>query len=1390
MPSGRRGQITAIFLIFISLYSWGQLSEDFSDGDFTNAPVWTGDSDLFIVDNGILRSNSPDAANYFLSTSSSLVDDAQWEFWINLDFATSGANYVDVYLMADSEDLSAVENGYFLRFGETEDEISFYKEVAGSESVLIDGPDGELGSSNNIYRVRMQRTAGGVWTLELDEDDTGTFEPSGTISDAEINSSTHFGIRIEQSTAASVVNNHFFDDFIIAPIPVDEDPPELVLAEALNENDVRLTFSEPLEEVSAEAASNYFIDGGIGTPASATLEGTPFSSVILNLTTPLTNGETYLVTSSGVADLAGNIATDEAAEFTFFIAEEPESGEVVFNELFPDPNPPVGLPDFEFIEVYNRSDSFFDLENWVLVNTTTERVLNAAVLPPGGYLIICDNDAVNALSAFGEVLGVSSFPALSNGGDSLTLRDATGEVLDIVTYSDDWYGDSDFDEGGYSLERINPTLSCSGAFNWTASQDPSGGTPGTENSVFDDSPDLTPPMVVGFQVPDGETILLNFSESIDESSLDAAIVTMDQGVGVVGLELTGSDQIQVNLDATLEVGVAYSLEVSGLADCEGNSMTDPEVVDILIGETPLSGDLILTEIMADPNPPVGLPEAEYLELFNKSDKTLDLMGCDISGVVFEDPVLMSPGSYLAIASVANAGLFENFEGFVFLDFSTSFLTNGGAELVLTNINGEELDFVEYSDDWYGDPDKDDGGYSLELINPTVACSGAFNWTASSDPAGGSPGLQNSVFNDAPDIAPPNFIDYEVIESNLFEITFSEPLDEGAAQTVEVTISPSIPLVSLSSPRRDKILVELSGELQIGVSYIIDLANVQDCEGNVADIISFEILLGESPLTNEILITEIMADPSPSQGLPEGEYFELYNASEKYIDLLGCELSGLEFHESLIIRPEEYVFFASISGGSNFLLFPDVVLLEDMSTSYLTNGGRELILTNPDGLRIDRVNYDITWYGDPEKEEGGFSLERINLNEPCRGADNWTASVAEQGGTPGEENSVFSLVPDTTPPQVVTVYVLSETLLEIRFDEVLDSISVALTDFIFDPALPISGVSNAPPDYQSVLVTLGAELSVGEVYEVLVSGIADCVGNVNEESDAFSFALPELGEPGDIIINEILFNPRTGGSDFVELYNASQKNIGLQNWVVRNGDLTTRVISEDPLVIFPGQHMVLTEDVGNIITEYPMSGAYGDNFFEVEALPSFNNGEGTVILADAQENPIDRFDYSEDYHLSLLNSFDGVSLERISYTRPTNNAGNWSSAAERVGFATGGFRNSQYLPESRASAQFELEDEVFSPDNDGFEDVLLINYRLDAPGYLATIGIYDRRGRLVRQLENNLLLGTEGTITWDGTSDKSSKARLGPHLILIEIFTPGGNTDTFKLPCVVAGNLSD
>jgi hypothetical protein len=154
----------------------------------------------------------------------------------------------------------------------------------------------------------------------------------------------------------------------------------------------------------------------------------------------------------------------------------------------------------------------------------------------------------------------------------------------------------------------------------------------------------------------------------------------------------------------------------------------------------------------------------------------------------------------------------------------------------------------------------------------------------------------------------------------------------------------------------------------------------------------------------------------------------------------------------------------------------------------------------------------------------------------------------------------------------------------------------------------------------------------------------------------------------------------------------------------------------------------------------------------------------------------------------LNDVNGISLERLDFSRPTDDPTNWHSAAEGVGFATPGYKNSQFNPAEAAAANIEITPEVFSPDNDGIDDVLKISYKFDTPGYVANITIFDPRGRIERKLAQNELLGVEGTFSWDGINEQRQKSRIGIYVIYFEVFNLDGDVLKFKKTCVVASKL--
>jgi len=227
------------------------------------------------------------------------------------------------------------------------------------------------------------------------------------------------------------------------------------------------------------------------------------------------------------------------------------------------------------------------------------------------------------------------------------------------------------------------------------------------------------------------------------------------------------------------------------------------------------------------------------------------------------------------------------------------------------------------------------------------------------------------------------------------------------------------------------------------------------------------------------------------------------------------------------------------------------------------------------------------------------------------------------------------------------------------------------------------------------------------------------------------------------------------------------------------------ISENPLFLEADGYVALNEDPDDILENYPS--ATGENF-PVMNLPSYPNSEGSVILFDQLGELMEQFNYNEDMHFALIDNADGVSLERLSPQRAASDMENWHSASGTVNYATPGYINSQDYTSSAGVSEFSLSAEYISPDNDGYQDVVNIDYLLNEPGHVASISIYNDRGILIRSLYTNQVLGNSGSLTWDGTNDNGEKARTGIHVILVETFDLDGNLQRSRLPVVVATRL--
>jgi lamin tail-like protein len=307
---------------------------------------------------------------------------------------------------------------------------------------------------------------------------------------------------------------------------------------------------------------------------------------------------------------------------------------------------------------------------------------------------------------------------------------------------------------------------------------------------------------------------------------------------------------------------------------------------------------------------------------------------------------------------------------------------------------------------------------------------------------------------------------------------------------------------------------------------------------------------------------------------------------------------------------------------------------------------------------------------------------------------------------------------------------------------------------------------------------------------MVTGLKDCAGNAVGERNYADFGMPQDFDAGDIVINEILFNPRTGGADFVELVNRTAGVIDLKKLYVANANDDNTVndffpVAPSGFLLLPGAYCVITEDPAALAGQYYVP--YPQQVIRCD-MPSFNDDAGVCMLIDLQGKRYDQLNYDDDMHFALLDDKDGVSLERIDFNRSTQDRTNWTSTAGTAGYATPGYRNSQYAGVKQATSALSIEPEIFSPDGDGYNDVVNFSYRFSEPGYTGTLSVYDAKGVLVKQVLRSGILGTSGTFSWDGATEKNDKAAIGIYVAYFEVFNLKGDVKTYKSTLVLGGRL--
>ena len=622
--------------------------------------------------------------------------------------------------------------------------------------------------------------------------------------------------------------------------------------------------------------------------------------------------------------------------------------------------------------------------------------------------------------------------------------------------------------------------------------------------------------------------------------------------------------------------------------------------------------------MADPSPTIGLPEAEYLELFNISQSIINLKTLRLSDATSSITSLpdyeLGLQEYVLLTNTSSILKFgiENKIGVV--GFPS--LGNTKDSLVLSNLSGDIVDRTVYTSDWYGDTQKDDGGYSLELINPVSTCFGKANWKASTAELGGTPGQQNSVFSVAPDVDKPMIVSYDLISLDQITLHFNEPMDSFSVAEGTYTIAnTAVNKVESSEPYFETAIVHFSQKIEKGKVYSFTVSGLKDCSGNEMVNAALDIGLGRKPHDNEILITEIMADPEPVvSNLPNSEYVEIYNSSDDLLSLEGLFFADATSRSPLaaqVIQPKSYLIICPNSSVSDFATHGEAMGLSNWPS--LNNTGEMIGLYSGENL-ISSVNYEVAWHS-AEQKDGGYSLEMKDVTNPCGGRLVWGSSTSPMGGTPGHSNANSESIPDNFGPEIIAAFAKDAHSVTLTFNEPLHFDALETVQITTDPVLEIDELElNQFRD--QVTFSVEDALKSNIIYSITLNKVTDCSENPILKNTT-TFVLPETADSLDLILNEILFDPKSTGVDFVEIYNHSQKNIDLKGWSLAReeaGVLTqVKTISEVHFILKPNDFLALTESAALLQLAYPKSDQ--KHFLEMPSMPTLPNEEGTVVLLD-------------------------------------------------------------------------------------------------------------------------------------------------------------------------------
>jgi hypothetical protein len=637
-----------------------------------------------------------------------------------------------------------------------------------------------------------------------------------------------------------------------------------------------------------------------------------------------------------------------------------------------------------------------------------------------------------------------------------------------------------------------------------------------------------------------------------------------------------------------------------------------------------------------------------------------------------------------------------------------------------------------------------------------------------------------------DLDPPRIIEGKGLKENVIQVQFNEDVDSNSALDLKNYLLDAMHSpVKITKTSGTNYELEFSIKLVHGQRYELQYQDIRDLNGNTSPRLLFSFIFKQisqaEPL--DILITEIMADPTPVIGLPEREFIELKNMRSHALDLADYMLTdGSTFSKlpKFILDTQSYLILCHVRDTQLFKSFGQVLGLANFPS--LNNSGDLVSLRNKHQALIHEVVYDDSWYGSSIKKEGGYSLEMKNTGFPCAGKENWTGSNHPLGGTPGTKNSVEVFLKDMQGPRITEAIAVNEYEIVLKFDERLSSaFSLPVSSFKLNPSRHILSAEILSPSYTEVLLVFNEPLTSGVEYTLEVKEIRDCMENYTVVQYV-KLALGAEADYRDLVFSEVLFDPYTGGADFVEMYNRSSKIISLRHVLLKNKNWKDTWISiASDKIMYPDTYFALTPDPDfQFRTYFKMDSARILN----ANIPSIDDHGGNLQLGYQRNNMIqilDSFTFSKSWHHPFIKDPEGVSLEKVDFEKASDNPHNWQSAAASYGYATPGLKNShsqQTIGKEIKDKPYDLSSQVVSPNGDSYRDFLQIQFKLDKAGYKLRMEVFDLTGIKMKPLTYKVI-AADDIIVWNGDDTYGNLLPVGNYIIYIELIHPDGKIVSFK-----------